>query len=107
MKIGTKSVPVEAANSLSIVERYHDPLRRAYRIVKREVPDIDDESALQYAVKSVNDTVGPDGLVSTLLVYGALPRLGLPSDAPAAGLLQRAVAVRKASNALSRHFQNR
>jgi len=29
------------------------------------------------AVKAVNDTAGPDGLVPTLLVYGAYP-LGVP-----------------------------
>ncbi|KAI2634264.1 hypothetical protein GGS26DRAFT_553076 [Hypomontagnella submonticulosa] len=27
------------------------------------------------AVKAVNDTAGPDGLVPTLLVFGAYPRL--------------------------------
>ena len=27
------------------------------------------------SVKAVNDTAGPDGLVPTLLVYGAYPRI--------------------------------
>ena len=104
MHISTKAVPVETANSLSVVERYHDPLRKAYRIIKKEVPNIDDECALQYAVKSLNDSTGPDGLVPTLLVYGALPRLGLPTDKPSTGILQRAIAVRKATASLSNHF---
>ena len=30
---------------------------------------------LQMAVKAVNDTAGPDGLVPALLVFGTYPRL--------------------------------
>ena len=30
------------------------------------------------AVKAINDTAGPDGLVPTLLVYGAYPRISNP-----------------------------
>ena len=74
-RITTKAVPVEAAHYMSIVERYHEPLRRSYRIIRSEAPDMDPESALQAAVKAVNDSVGPDGLVPTLLVFGALPNL--------------------------------
>ncbi len=82
LHITTKCVPVEAANSMSIVERYHGPLRRAYKKIMHDCPGLDRVSALQMAVKAINDSVGPDGIVPTLLVYGALPRLGLPSDPP-------------------------
>lgn len=34
--VDTKDVPVEAANTMNVVERYHEPLRRAYRIVRSE-----------------------------------------------------------------------
>lgn len=37
--IRTKFIPVEAASSISIVERYHDPVRRAYRSAEKECPD--------------------------------------------------------------------
>jgi hypothetical protein len=30
---------------------------------------------LQMAVKAINDLAGPDGIVPTLLVFGAYPRL--------------------------------
>lgn len=106
-QINTKAVPVEAAQTMSVVERYHEPLRRAYRIIRKEAIDMDSESALQAAVKAVNDSVGPDGLVPTLLVYGAFPRLGLPSDALAAGVMDRARAVSKAAKLLSRYFAQR
>lgn len=45
------------------------------------------------AVKSVNDSVEPDGVVPNLLVFGAISHLGLPSDPPAPTKLKRAVAV--------------
>jgi hypothetical protein len=35
-----KLMPVEAHNSIGKVERYHTPLRRAYRILSRELPDL-------------------------------------------------------------------
>jgi hypothetical protein len=47
------------------------------------------------AVKAVNDTAGPDGLVLTLLVYGAYLRISnLDSLAPS--VIDRAVIIRKA-----------
>lgn len=107
MHIETKPVPREAANSMTYVERYHAPLRRAYKIIEKEAPGMDREAVLQCAVKSVNDSVGPDGLVPTLLVYGALPRLGLPTDRPSPTAQQRALAVRKATKAMSQHFAKR
>jgi hypothetical protein len=33
-----------------------------------------DEAALEMAVKAANDTVNPEGLIPTLLVYGSYPR---------------------------------
>ena len=47
------------------------------------------------AVKAVNDTAGPDGLVPTLLVYGAYPRMS-KLDPPAPSVTDRAAAIRKA-----------
>ena len=91
----TKSVPVEAHNSIGMVERYHGPLRRAYRIISVELPDITKEMALQMAFKAINDSVGPDGLIPTLLVFGAYPRM-TESDAPSATVTLRAAALKKA-----------
>ncbi|RAL58350.1 hypothetical protein DID88_005767 [Monilinia fructigena] len=50
---------------------------------------------LQMAVKAINDTVGPDGIVPTLLVYGTYPRM-TTIDAPAATIVKRANAIKKA-----------
>ena len=47
------------------------------------------------AVKAVNDTAGPDGLVPTLLVYGAYPRMS-NLDPPAPSVTDRAAVIQKA-----------
>jgi hypothetical protein len=95
MSIQVHEVPVEAHNSVGKVERYHAPLRRAYRILKAELNGVNDETILQMAVKAVNDSAGPDGLVPTLLVFGAYPRMA--DESPASTSVQaRGEAVRKA-----------
>ena len=99
MKI--KIVPVEAHHSIGIVERYHGPIRRAYKIITDEIKDISADMALQMAFKAVNDTAGPDGLVPTLLVFGAYPRM-TEQDAPSATVAQRAHAVRRAMAEIQR-----
>ena len=52
-------------------------------------------ATLQTAVKAVNDTAGPDGLVPTLLVYEAYPRMS-NLDPPALPITDQAAVVRKA-----------
>jgi len=47
------------------------------------------------AVKAVNDIAGPDGLVPTLLVYGAYLRIS-NLDPPAPSIMERVAAIRKA-----------
>jgi hypothetical protein len=79
--VGTKGVPVEAHNSISIVKRYHGPIRRAYQIIVSEIPELDKDIALQMAFKAINNSAGPDGLVPTLLVFRAYLRM-IESDAP-------------------------
>jgi hypothetical protein len=101
LDITTKEVPVEAAHSIGIVERYHRPLRRAYEVITDEIKGSektslwDKASILQMAVKAVNDTAGPDGITPTLLVFGAFPRLSA-LDPPAPSIAQRATAIKKA-----------
>ena len=77
-------VPVEAHWSIGKIERYHGPLRRAYEIIRAETQrsNASEAACLQMAVKAVNDTAGPNGLVPTLLVFGAYPRI--TKDSPPA-----------------------
>ena len=87
MAISTKSVPVEAHWSIRIVERAHPVLCRAYQIITEELQDVTKEQALQMAIKAVNDTAGPDGLVPMLLVFGAYPWMS-ELDPPAPSITQ-------------------
>jgi len=68
-----KIVFVEAYNSVGIVERYYSLIRRVYQIITNEVLSINKDVVLQIAFKAVNDSIGLDGLVPTLLVYRAYP----------------------------------
>ena len=95
LRISIKAVPVEAHNSIGIIERYHGPIRRAYQIIITEIPGINKEMGLQMAFKAINDSAGPDGLVPTLLVFGAYPRI-VEADAPSPTVAQRAAAIKKA-----------
>ena len=47
------------------------------------------------AVKAVNNTAGPNGLVPTLLVYGAYLRIG-KLDPPTPSITDRVAVIRKA-----------
>ncbi|EED23143.1 hypothetical protein TSTA_065960 [Talaromyces stipitatus ATCC 10500] len=46
-------------------------------IIKTELLDLPKDAALQMAVKAINDIAGSDGLVPTLLVFGAYPRMAM------------------------------
>ena len=74
-------MPVKAHNLVGIVERYYGPLCRIYYIIITELPDISKDMALQMAFKAINDSAGPNGLISTLLVFKAYPRI-VESDVP-------------------------
>jgi len=65
---------VESHNSIGNGERYHAPLRRIFNKVKYENPKMDRNVALKLAVKACNDTLGPEGLVPSVLVFGCMPR---------------------------------
>jgi len=93
--IVTRSVPIEAHNLVGMVERYYGPLRRIYYIITAELLDISKDIALQIAFKAINDSAGPNGLIPTLLVFGAYLYI-VESDAPNPIVIQRAAALKKA-----------
>ena len=87
----------KALTDLGKLERYHGPLRRAYEVITADLQGTGTtaEYTLQMAVKAVNDTAGPDGLVPTLLVFGTYPRM-TDSSPPSPSIEARANVVRKA-----------
>jgi hypothetical protein len=68
-------VPIKAYNLVNKVERYYIVIRRAYFIVTIKLRDINKGIALQMSFKAINDFIGPNSLVFTLLVYRAYPRI--------------------------------
>ncbi|KAI0996519.1 hypothetical protein K3495_g11663, partial [Podosphaera aphanis] len=96
MAVKVEEVPVESHNSIGKVERYHHTLKRAYEVISADLGTaVTSEDTLQMAVKAVNDTAGPQGLVPTLLVFGTYPRL-TESSPPSPSIAVRADAIRKA-----------
>jgi hypothetical protein len=62
---------------------------------------------LQMAVKAINDSAGPDGIVPTLLVFGAYPRL-TEMDPPSPSVTKRAEAIHTATKEVRRlHTERR
>jgi hypothetical protein len=53
------------------------------------------------AVKTVNDSVGPDGIILTLLVFGAYPRM-TEGSISLSFVIQRAEAIRKVTKEIRR-----
>jgi hypothetical protein len=95
-----REMPVEAHWAVGKIERAHAPLRRTYEILKAELGhSTEDEDILQMATKALNDTAGPNGLVPTLLVFGAYPRINDTSP-PSPDIIARAKAIQKATKML-------
>lgn len=68
-------MPVKAHWAVGKIEKFYAPLKRIYEIIRDECgTECSQGTILQAAVKTVNDTAGPDGLIPTLLIFGILPR---------------------------------
>ncbi|KAM3426148.1 hypothetical protein NHJ13734_009630 [Beauveria thailandica] len=105
--IRTKEAPVKAHNTIGKVKRYHGILRRAYEILNEEAgTDMTSKQKLQAAVKAINNTARPNGLVPTLLVFGAYPRLTNNSP-PNPSVTRQAKAIRKAMNKVRKELAKR
>lgn len=98
---------MESSNSMTIVERYHAPIRLLFNTIKKDCSEIEDEEALQISMKSISNSVWPDGLTSTLPFFDALARVGLRADNPTESTFQRAVSLRNATAQMSKHDAKR
>ena len=94
ISIDIKEVPVEAHNSVGLVERYYALLRRAFEIFRED--GFNKEIALQIAVKAVNNSAGLDSLVLTLLVFNTYPRI-VDQSLLSLSIATRAESLRKAT----------
>ena len=66
---------IEDHHSLGAGEQQHYPLRNICGKIRMEYPRLDKRLILRLAVKAMNDTLGPSGLVPSLLVFGSISRI--------------------------------
>lgn len=85
-----KNALVETHHSIRIVECYHKLLLYHHYQIPTDL-------ALQIFFKTINDSVGPNGLVLTLLIFGAYPRI-TKLDASSLAITQRVMAMKRTMN---------
>ena len=68
-EIVLKMVPIESPSFMGIREEYHGPLRRIFKKLYEEQPRSYKDNILGLSVKAMNDTLGSEGLVPSLLVF--------------------------------------
>ena len=78
-----------------MVEHYYSPLYCIYHIIIAELPDINKDIALQIVFKIINNSVGPNSLIPTLLVFKAYLYI-IKSDIPNPIIVKQAAALKKA-----------
>lgn len=102
MGITCDEAPTEAHWTIGKLEGYHRPLGRAFGILYSELRgSVSEDAILQIAVKTFNDTAGPEGLLPVLLVFEAYPKVSYNTP-PAPPTVEEAQAVKAAMKALRR-----
>lgn len=69
MSIIVKNAPEKANYSIGMVKRYHGPLQQVYSIISIKISGINPNLAIQMYFKTINNSVDPNRLVPTLLVF--------------------------------------
>ena len=62
-------------SALGIGGRYHEPIRRTFRKLHIDQPKLKNNFLLSLAVKACNDTLAPEEVVQSALVFGELSSL--------------------------------
>jgi len=77
MSTEVKEILIKTYNNIGKIKRFYIPLQRLYEILQDELKkeNLDKNIILQMAVKAINNTAGPERLISILLVFGVYPRI--------------------------------
>jgi hypothetical protein len=80
-------------------------LRQTYKIIYNKLCDTKTSTkiSLQIVMKTINDSIGPDGIIPILLVFGAYPRI-TNNSVLSPITTKRTKAIRKASNEVRRYY---
>lgn len=95
MRIIIKNTPVKAHYSIGMVKHYYGLLQQVYSIITTKILGIKPELVFQIFLKALNDSVGSNGLVSILLVFGIYFKI-TELDASSPSITQRSIAIKKA-----------
>lgn len=97
---------IEAHSSLNLGERYHEPLRTIYRKLMASHPRAEKHLTLAMCVKAMNDTLGPNGVVPSALVFGEHPQVFTRSETtpPRATLDERSKLAFEARQEMEQHM---
>lgn len=60
--------------------RCHYPFRRIFECSKAEHDQLSDRAILSISIKALNDTMGPNGLLTSLIVFEKLPKFSCQSN---------------------------
>ena len=90
-----KGALIKAHHSIGIVEHYYGLLQWVYCIIITKIPGIKVDLALQIFFKAINNLVGSNELVFTLLIFGAYLKM-TELDAPSLLIIQYNMAMKKA-----------
>ena len=74
-QVQVKKSGVQSHHGLGVGEIYHKPLRDTYLKVKLDYGKVQRQVLLALAVKAMNDTLGPEGMIPSALVSGEFSSL--------------------------------
>ena len=95
-----------AHNSRGVEERYHDPRRRAFFQRHEDYPTIKKDVLLAITTNEINDNLGPEGIVPSVLMFGELLfiRAFIGPKPPRATLIEREIGTQEARKLMSKHL---
>ncbi|KAA8490576.1 Copia protein [Porphyridium purpureum] len=70
-------VVIEGHWQVGVVERHHESLRKLCTRVSLDSPSLKIADILAVCCRAINNTVGPENIIPSLLVFGTVPRLSL------------------------------
>lgn len=92
---------IEFHISLGAGERYHLLLRTTFSVVHPALPQVHSYAALSMTMKGMNETMGPECFIPTILVFGSLRSLSeIPSEFPSQHFRMEALRTAKEQMAI-------
>ena len=78
IKITYHQIPIKVYWSINKVKEYYGFIRKAYKIIIKKLSNASPKLLrLQIAIKVINNTANPNGLVPTLLIFKAYPKINI------------------------------